>query len=292
MGYDLTFRSRGSGEAPPIEDLHEYFEQRPNFRIDGFTAQYLNEDTGIYFSFDMGGDFPMFQLNYARSHVFALEAVDEVRSFMQTLDQTVDDPQIDGMSGGEFSEAKFLAGFDRGNRAGYRMAADPSTGFEGWFTRPAAAIEAEWRWNLGRASMQERVGESVFVPKISYFLIEGTLRSGAVWSDAIPVAMPAVEYLVVVRDRAWPKRILNRDPEILALPFARVEPLASQYRFVTGELGHYQMYWDKPPADVTEFLRTAPLNETAFEGVSADRILDEETMADVCAMAGLHHKLK
>ncbi|HZO51571.1 MAG TPA: hypothetical protein VFB63_02585 [Bryobacteraceae bacterium] len=292
MGYDLTFRSRGSGAAPPIEDLHEYFEQRPNFRIDGFTAQYLNEDTGIYFSFDMGGDFPMFQLNYARSHVFALEAVDEVRSFMQHFDQIVDDPRIDGMTGGEFSQDKFLAGFDTGNRTGYRMAADPSTGFEGWFTRPAAVIAAEWRWNFGRAAMQERVGESVFVPKISYFLMEGELRSGAVWSDAIPVAMPEVEYLVIVRDRSWPQRLLNREPEILALPFAQLEPIAARYRFVPGELGHYQMYWDKAPADVTDFLRNAAMNETPFEAVSADRILDEETMADVCAVEGLHHKLK
>jgi hypothetical protein len=292
MGYDLTFRSRGSGEAPPIEDLHEYFEHRRNFRIDGFTAQYLNEDTGIYFSFDMGGDYPMFQLNYARSRVFALEAVGEVRSFVQHFDQTLDDPHIDGMAGGEFSEEKFLAGFDTGNRLGYRQAADPATGFEGWFTRPAAAIAAEWRWNFERGAMQERVGESVFVPKISYFLMEGALRSGAVWSDAIPVAMPAVEHLVIVRDRAWPKRILNPEPEILAVPFARLQPIASQYRLVPGDLAHYQMYWDKPPSDVVEFLRGAPSNETPFEAVSADRILDEETMADVCALAGLHHKLK
>ena len=292
MGYDLTFRSRRSGAAPPIEDLHDYFEQRPNFRIDGFTAQYLNEDTGIYFSFDMGGDYPAFQLNYARSRVFALEAVEEVRSFMQGLDQIVDDPQIDGMAGGEFSQDKFLAGFDTGNRAGYRMAADPSTGFEGWFTRPAAAIEAEWRWNFGRAAMQERVGESVFVPKISYFLIDGNLGSGAVWSDAISVALPAVDYLVIVRDRGWPKRLLNREPEILALPFANVEPIATQYRFVPGDLGHYQLYWDKAPAEVTDFIRDAPLNGTPFEAVSADRILDEETMVEVCALAGIHHRLK
>jgi len=291
MGYDLTFRSRGSGEAPPIEDLHEYFEHRPNYRIDGFTAQYLNEDTGIYFWFDMGGDLPMFQLSYARSHVFALEAVDEVRGFVHHFDLTLDAGGAVGPKGAEFRAEGFLSGFDAGNREGYRLAADPTTGFEGWFTRPAAAIESEWRWNLGRAAMQERVGESVFVPKISYFLIDGRLGSGAVWSDAIPVAMPSVDYLVVVRDRAWPKRIINREPEILALPFAQVEPLAAQYRFVAGELGHYQMYWDKAPEAVIEFLRNAHANEAPFEAVSADRILDAETMDDVCSGAGLHQRL-
>ncbi|MCC7235439.1 MAG: hypothetical protein IT163_09055 [Bryobacterales bacterium] len=285
MGYDLTFRLRGSGEAPPIEDLHEYFDGRRNYRMDSFTAQYLNEDTGVYFWFDLGEEHPRFQLNHARSHVFAVEAADEVRNFVQHFDLVCDGSES-GLPA-EFTPESFLSGYDTSNRAGYRMAADPSTGFEGWFTRPAAAIAAEWRWNFERATTQERVGESVFVPKISYFLINGRLCSGAVWSDAIPVTMPVVDCVVIVRERGWPLRLLKREPEILAVPFVQLEAIASHYRFVPGEPGHYQMYWESPPLAVIEFLRSAKAPDSAFEAVSADRILDQETMDEVCAQAGL-----
>lgn len=291
MGFDLTFQTRGSGESPPIEDLHEYFEQRRNYRIDGFTAQYLNEDTGVYFWFDLGGDYPQIQISYARSHIFALEAVEEAQGFVHQFD-LVQRTVPDGAAPAEFTAGSFLSGFDAGNRVGYRLAADPSTGFEGWFTRPAASIEAEWRWNFGRAAMQERVGESVFVPKISYFMVNGHLCSGAVWSDAIPVAMPTVDCVVIVRDRAWPKRLLNREPEILAVPFAQLQPIASHYRFVAGEPGHYQMYWDSPPLAVIEFLRGAKTNDSPFEAVSTDRILDQETMDEVCNAAGLQREAR
>ena len=291
MGFDLTFQTRGSGESPPIEDLHEYFEQRRNYRMDGFTAQYLNEDTGVYFWFDLGGDYPQIQISYARSHIFALEAVEEAHSFVQQFDLVRRTGPEGGMHA-EFTPGSFLSEFETGNRAGYRLAADPSTGFEGWFTRPASAIEAEWRWNFRRAAMQERVGESVFVPKISYFMVNGHLSSGDVWSDAIPVAMPTVECVVIVRDRAWPKRLLNREPEILAVPFVQLESIASHYRFVQGEPGHYQMYWDSPPLAVIEFLRGARANDAPFEAVSTDRILDQETMDEVCTEAGLHREAR
>ncbi|MCC6293420.1 MAG: hypothetical protein IT164_12285 [Bryobacterales bacterium] len=288
MGYDLTLHLRGSGEAPPIEDLHEYFENRRNFRMDGFTAQYLNEDTGVYFWFDLGEDHPRFQLSHARARVFAVEAADEVRSFVQHFDLVCAWPSA-GLPT-EFTPAGVLAGYDAGNRTGYRMAADPSTGFQGWFTRPSTAIAAEWRWNFERVTMQERVGESVFVPKISYFLVNGRLCSGAVWSDAIPVAMPVVDCVVIVRERAWPMRLIKREPEILAVPFVQLEAIASHYRFVPGEPGHYQMYWDSPPLAVVEFFRSATSPDAAFEAVSADRILDQETMDEVCAEAGLQRE--
>jgi len=278
MGYDLFFRSREDGAAPPIEDLRGFFENRVHYRIDGFIAQYLNDDTGVYFWFDLAGErSPSFHLNFARPHVFALEASNELASFVSQFDLLIDDVP----AGIEYHRESFVRGWTDGNRGGYRSASDPSTGYSGWFTRPAAQIEQEWRWNYQRAALQERVGETVFVPKVTYFLAGGALCSGAVWSDAISVTLPRVDYVVLVRDRGWTSRLLNREPEVIAVRWNEIEPLAENYRFVVGELGHYQMYWDKPPKDVLAFFRDRPVNDLPFEGVSADRILDEETMAEI-----------
>ena len=276
MGYDIFFRSRENGPAPPIEDLRGFFENRVHYRMDGFIAQYLNEDTGVYFWFDLAGEpSPSFHLNFARPHVFAMEASNELTSFSSQFDFV-----LDGSGDGvEFQRDAFIRDWSQGNRGGYRSAQDVSTGYTGWFTRPSAQIEHEWRWNYQRSALQERVGDSVFVPKVSYFLADGALASGVVWSDAIPVTLPRVDYVVLVRDRGWTSRLLNREPEVIAVPWAEIEPLAASYRFVLGELGHYQMYWEKPPKDIVSFFRDRPINDMPLEGVSADRVLDEETMA-------------
>lgn len=278
MGYELIFRSRENGAAPPIEDLRGFFENRVHYRMDGFIAQYLNEDTGVYFWFDLAGErSPSFHLNYARPHVFALEAANELTSFVNQFDLVVDDTP----EGSEFRRETFQRDWSEGNRNGYRAASDPSTGYTGWFTRAYARIEQEWRWNYQRAAFQERVGDSVFVPKVSYFLANGALTSGAVWSDAISVALPKVDYILLVRDRGWASRLLSREPDVVAVPWSDIEPLAADYRFVAGELGHYQLYWEKPPKEILNFFRDRPPMEIPLEGVSADRVLDEETMAEV-----------
>ena len=45
-----------------------------------------------------------------------------------------------------------------------------------------------------------------------------------------------------------------------------------------------------PPLAVVEFFRSATSPDAAFEAVSADRILDQETMDEVCAEAGLRRE--
>jgi hypothetical protein len=277
MGYELIFRSREDGPAPPIEDLRGFFENRVHYRMNGFIAQYLNEDTGVYFWFDLAGErSPSFHMNYARPHVFALEASNELTSFVNQFDLMVDDEG----AAMEFGREWFTREWSGGNRAGYRTASDPSVGYTGWFTRPYARIEQEWRWNYQRAAFQERVGDSVFVPKVSYFVAGGKLVSGAVWSDAISVALPKVDYILLARDRGWASRLLSREPDVIVVPWSEVEQAAASYRFVAGELGHYQLYWDKPPAAIVNFFRDREPSEMLMEGVSADRVLDEETMAE------------
>ena len=66
-----------------------YFAERPNFSMKNGQAWYQNEDTGVYFSFELaeGGDetprcWVQFIINYARPRFFALEALPHVESFV------------------------------------------------------------------------------------------------------------------------------------------------------------------------------------------------------------------
>jgi hypothetical protein len=89
---------------PPTEssssEFNQYFAERPNFSIEKGQAWYRNEDTGVYFSFELaeGGDeaprcWVQFNINYARPGFFALEALPRVESFVSKFGLSVHDPQ-------------------------------------------------------------------------------------------------------------------------------------------------------------------------------------------------------
>jgi hypothetical protein len=50
---------------------------------------------------------------------------------------------------------------------------------------PTAALERIWRWNYTREKRAAALGEDIYVPRIFHFEVDGKLRTGIVWGDAL-----------------------------------------------------------------------------------------------------------
>lgn len=225
MSYDLFFLARSGKSVPTADELRDYFARQRHFHMNeredgGWQAFYENEVTGVYFSFDSdGGDDPeaprdplrlpiAYNLNYFRPHTFGLEAEPVVTDFVESFDLLVDDPQGEGMAEGEYSPEGFLRGWNAGNAFGYRAIVEmrnreePGAGIQ-FDALPAAAREAEWRWNYAKEDYSEILCEEEFicgyVPTVFLLKLPGIERvtTAVVWGDAIPIALPSVDLILV-----------------------------------------------------------------------------------------------
>lgn len=280
MSYDLFFRPASSEQPASPEAFIRYFGQRRHFTTKNGQAWYQNEDTGVYFSFeltsaadDSAPSWVQFNLNYARPRFFALEALPQVESFVSTFGLAVHDPQIDGMGDGPFDPDRFINGWVSGNQAACVALA------EGGHPRPltmaAEQLNAIWQWNNGRERLQTQVGESMFVPQIMFVAAPLTARSAAVWSDAIPVLLPAVDVVFLYRDALAPRRFFRRKPDVAVLEWREVEPLLQAYREESEPLSYRRLDYDAPPAPISTLFSQAVASRP--HGVlAADSILETE----------------
>jgi len=212
MSYDLELDpARWDAEA-----IRGWFAARPHYEVQGNEVGYLNRDTGVYFSFGLfdgpqepdpeaegpAGPFVGFNLNYMRPHVFGLEAVGEVGAFVQAFEAAVYDPQTGGSGDASWSPELFLAGWNVGNRSGYEVMAEQ--GAKG--VRVATdRIETAWRWNFGRAAMQDAYNaeeRAAFTPMLMWTVAKsgGAVRTAATWTRGVATMIPAVaEAVILVR---------------------------------------------------------------------------------------------
>src|SRR5207244_3141265 len=132
---------------------------RRNFKIDLPQAVYGNEDTGVYFVFDLQGQpddgegsaySAALNINYFRPSFFGLEAEPEVTGFVRAFDLTVVDPQVGGMGEGEYSADLFLNGWNQGNEFGYSAILNNPDNRKGVVSLPTARLMAAWKWNRNK----------------------------------------------------------------------------------------------------------------------------------------------
>lgn len=145
-------------------------------------------------------------LNYNRPHVFGLEAEPEVFEFVKKFDFVVEDPQMHGMSAGEYDRKLFAEGYNYGNEVfGPKSFFDTEEKRAAQLTLPRNIIEKCWQWNYGKDKLQEKVGESVFVPTVMFSVAGGKVVPVVVWSDVIPTLLPLID-VVVYRSQFAPKK--------------------------------------------------------------------------------------
>ena len=130
------------------------FKIVPLYVVQNQQAWYQNEDTGVYFSFEMrapdegeeddpAAAYPVsFNMNFFRPSFFALEAEPEFSRVVSDLDLVVLDPQNDGMGEGNFDPARFVSGWRKGNEFGYSAILRESAG------KPTLCRCRQTNWNV------------------------------------------------------------------------------------------------------------------------------------------------
>jgi hypothetical protein len=210
VSYDLFIYPKQFDAAA----IRDWFGWRDRYETSETQAAYSNDDTGVYFSFDINADPEQyedeepspphiaFNLNYYRPHTFGLEAEPEIAAFLKQFDSRIHDPQSEGMADGPYSREGFLNGWNAGNRFGFQAIGRDSDPPPPWPADPSI-IEAIWKWNFHRAALQKTAGDQVFVPRISWFLPLGADApvAACTWTERVPTMIPEalVTHVALVR---------------------------------------------------------------------------------------------
>ena len=287
MSYDLYFRTRDGKTKPDARELAAHFEARPNYTLHEGAAEYANDDTGVYFSFDWSPPDPeyreegdidhevSFNINYNRPSFFGLEAAPELKAFTERFAYVVDDPQMDGMGeAAGFTEEGFIKGWNAGNLFGVRAVARHDGAAPGPSTLPRAALHAIWRWNYTRKELQAKVGDDLFVPRIMPLFQAGTILSVAVWGDLVPSVLPEVDLLLapLATFKGW----FEKEGTIHLLPFDGLTPLLSACKTDAEPLRHWFLDYEQPPRDLLKHVRKSRKSRGQMSLVSWDSLLDLE----------------
>lgn len=282
MSYDLFFKPRVGSFEP--SRFFEYFNGRENYKAEGNQAWYQNEDTGVYFVFELqdeaeheeGEYFPVaLNVNYFRPSFFGLEAEPEARGFVDSFNLTVSDPQTNGMGDGEYSSELFIGGWNHGNEFGYSAILSEQENREDLVSLPTDDLIRAWRWNRNRSELQRELGGSRFVPRVMFMLIGDRPVTAAVWPDGIPIAVPRVDYFFVPRKELAPRRFLRRVEDHTLVSHDEVLPVFRKFATTRFD-GTLVLDYVNAPKEIKSFVEALPGNEREVTGVSADKVLDRE----------------
>jgi hypothetical protein len=287
MSYDLYFRPRSGSFTD--ETFRVYFCDRPNYKCEGSQAWYSNEDTGVYFIFELETEqqqqdddnvpvahFPVsLNINYLRPSNFILEAEREVTAFVEHFDLLVFDPQIKGMGDGEYNAERLVLGWNYGNEFAYASILKNERDKREIFHLPTEQLHNAWRWNMSRSQVQINVGESKFVPKIMFIDLGGSTLTAAVWPDGIPVVLPRVDYLFVPRKDLAPTKFFRKKEDTTLVGWDVAFPVLIKHG-TQNEDGSFTLNYLTPPPDMAKFIKSLPADSGAVVSVSADRVLDRE----------------
>src|SRR5262249_39865197 len=160
---------------------------------------------------------------------------------------------------GEYSTEGFFAGWNAGNEFGYAamLSQEPPPSV---ITLPSSSIESCWRWNYGIQSRLKEIGVDVFVPTIYYLNLDGSLRTGIVWGDAIPILLPRVDLVLAPRDQLRPKKLFGSSKQDMVLfSWSELEPIVKQFPKQTGDPISYLLSYEKTPTDIEKLFRSKQL---------------------------------
>jgi len=288
MSYDLFFRAKSTAKHVGEDLFRRYFSSRPHYRLENSQAWYENQETGVYFSFDYNQtpddefdpelEAVTFNINFFRPHVFALEAEPELSAFVHHFDLLVSDPQNNGMGEGEYSRRGFLDGWNAGNEFAYQAVLRGQQ--PEYFTMPSPKIRYCWQWNLIRPELEAQYAQlDVFVPRIFLLSTGGRASTAVVWGDGVAIALPDVDYLIMPRQEFAPFNRVKTEGDEVFLRFEAAESILADYPSNERPLPHRLLDYDTPPAKIVRFFKEQQTFQGKLQGISLDRVLDEETCA-------------
>lgn len=243
MSYDVTISLDDEATSP--DAIREYFRGRRWYEVGDEGAEYADIDTGIGFEVDWEADGPVDRVTFAfregRPRVYGREAAEELAAFADAFSSALDE---------EVDADEVRADWEASNRGVVE-----SGGAEGRTQHLVddERLEATWRWNRGRRDLMEQLGGSMFVPRILFFRDVEGLQRGVVWPDAIPLALPEVEFVLVsVPEHVDPSQDTSRAHRISYDQF--VDAASSVAEHVDEPVPHLQLRWTEAPVEFIEEL--------------------------------------
>lgn len=290
MGYDLLFKHKGGNFTR--RHFLDYFSSRMFYKTSSDMVMYENETTGVYFQFEYFDDdqspnaedpseeyFPVaFYLNYMRPSFFVLEAEPEVREFVRNCSMLVLDPQADDTAAREYDPQGFVDTWQYGNVSGYQVVVQEDIKVH---TLPATTLQRIWKWNYGRNQLQAAHGENVFVPKIMVFDHLGQTVTGVAWADAIPIVIPRVDLLIMVRERLAPRKWFVRPKDAAVVQLEEFETLLSRHVSVSTDEPHCITYL-QPAWEIEQAIKKLPRTDLKkLVALPFDNVLDRELLETI-----------
>lgn len=296
MSYELFFTQREQVEHPDYTEFVAYFQDRKNYLLEDNHAHYQNVDSGIYFYFEFDEGLPerdkdepleeagyilipiVFSIHLFRPHVFALEAADELQAFIDHFELHVVDPQSDGMGEGLFTREGFLQSWSHSNAFAVEAICQqhPEHPFP---CTAAATIKKWWRWNVDRERYEHSLEGEAYVPKFNFIWFEEQVCSAVIWGDAGPVALPEVDYVIIVKHEIRDDFREGDEPEVVLLPWQAITPWCARYGHkVYGETDHWLIEYPTIPDDLKQWW-LAITGPHDFKIMTLDQVLDAEIVA-------------
>jgi hypothetical protein len=283
MSYDLFFN-----RIDPLtdEEFTEYFSHLPNYKASNSQAFFQNEDTGVYFSYDLNkAKEPVenqnhflvsFNLNFYRPHFFALEAAPHLDAFVKHFGFSIFDPQTHGMGEAAFSIDGFLRGWNHGNEFGYMAVLQGEHAPKDIHFRPTAELEAVWRWNFERNKVQNKLGESIFVPKVSWIEREKKLYSVAIWPDGVPTLIPNVDGIIVPRVELAPMKLFKRQKDTCFIAQSTLDAVLEPFDIGTYSLPCRVPTYQVAHGKIKSFVTKLAPQTFIGKGLPMDSVLNSE----------------
>ena len=301
MSFDLYFCRRQNCIFEPGPLLSK-LRTIPRFSIhsnspEKFQAWYENEETGVYFSLELGPveseppeDSPVpteylytglsFNLNLVRPSFFAREAMPFVERLCDEFQLLVFDPQqpTDETSQGprKLTKSQLIASWERSNRwvvpavYGTGDLDEPSYRY---YSREKA--DFWWEYQIGRSALQSHFGNDVWVPAISLLAKERQIYGAVLWSDALPQVFPECDFIIIQKTKKSWFRKTSEFPLTL-VPFeVVVQALGSSLREVGGKRWNDLKFVhpdDREAKKTFERMIGEPMD--GYNGASSDSFVD------------------
>jgi hypothetical protein len=210
MSYDISFYKQ-EGSKISTETISNYLTEKLVQPSEGNTQWfYENNDTEVYFSFKLYSrneeiepieNFEKtnfaFNLNYMRPSFFGLEAFKFVEQFCKDLNLFVLNPQGDIEKPYKPTQKEQ---FDCWNDTNLWATKNHFSEMECCYLSENETIKA-WEYNSNIKSLQEKLGEKYFVPKIYFFKTKQDKKpfTLTIWAKHTPIVLPTTDYILLTR---------------------------------------------------------------------------------------------
>jgi len=210
MSYDLNFYKRKT-DSISKNDIEQYLSNLPHTTIENDTQWfYLNEDTGVYCSFDYTeydesdeefesfDDFEdtcfSFNINFIRPQFFGKECFPIVDKLVKDLKLYILNPQGEnepriyenGVLEKQWAESNLNFAKTNFKEFGLNyLDLDKST--------------YSWEYSIRKNELQNELGDEYFVPSIFYIKPknENRIVTLSVWPEHIPYVLPKVDFVLI-----------------------------------------------------------------------------------------------